>query len=404
MFDTIESAIEDIKNGKMIIVVDDEDRENEGDFVMAADLVTAESINTMATLGRGLICTPLDRDLAIKFNLPLMLKQNDSAHHTAFTISIDHKDAGTGISCVDRAITIKALVREETLAEDFLRPGHIFPLIAKDGGVIERAGHTEASVDFCKLAGLNPVGVICEIMNDDGTMARVPELKVLAKEKGFKLVSIEQLKEYLLSNPIKTKQSQMYLSETINFPTKYGNFKLSMFEDPIASDHHTVVHMGDIDSDEPVLVRIHSECLTGDVFGSSRCDCGDQLEQSMKEIAKRGLGAIVYLRQEGRGIGLPNKIRAYALQDKGLDTFEANESLGLPRDSRNYKNAVNVLKILGVKNVELITNNPQKIAALEAAKFDIVNRHILKSQVNEFNHDYLLAKKNITKHNIDFIN
>lgn len=401
MFDTIESAIDDIKKGKMIIVVDDENRENEGDFVMAADLVSADAINTMATLGRGLICTPLDRDLAIKLNLPLMLKQNDSAHHTAFTISIDHVDAGTGISCLDRAITIKALVNDNSKASDFLRPGHIFPLIAKDGGVLNRPGHTEASVDFCKLAGLKPVGVICEIMNQDGSMARVPELKQMAKEHGFKLVSIEQLKEYLLNNPIESKKSKLYLSETIAFPSKYGSFELSMFEDPIASDHHIVIHMGELDSDEPVLVRIHSECLTGDVFKSSRCDCGDQLDQSMIEIAKRGKGAIVYLRQEGRGIGLPNKIRAYALQDKGLDTFEANQSLGLPVDSRHYANAVNVLKILGVKKVELITNNPQKIAALEAANFEFVNRHAINSQVNKFNQAYLLAKKNITNHQLN---
>ncbi len=400
MLDSIESAIEDIKNGKMIIVVDDEDRENEGDFIMAADLVTDEAINTMASLGRGLICTPMERNHAMALNLPLMVKQNDSAHHTAFTVSIDHKNAGTGISCSDRATTIKALIDKQSVADDFLRPGHIFPLIAKDGGVLTRPGHTEASVDFCKLAGLNPVGVICEIMNDDGTMARLPQLKEMAKDKGFKLVSIEQLKNYIQKNPMARMESKLYLQETIPLPTKFGSFQLSMFEDPIQNDHHIVIHMGELKSEDPVLVRIHSECLTGDVFGSLRCDCGEQLELSMKEIAKRGVGAIVYLRQEGRGIGLPNKIRAYALQDKGLNTFEANKALGLPEDSREYKSAVNVLKILGVKKVELITNNPQKIAALEAAKFEVVNRHVIKSTSNKFNSSYLSAKKNITNHQI----
>tara|TARA_R110000868_G_scaffold38966_5_gene136160 strand:- start:2157 stop:3371 length:1215 start_codon:yes stop_codon:yes gene_type:complete len=404
MLDKISDAIEDIRLGKMVIVVDDEDRENEGDFVMAASKITEDAVNIMASLGRGLICTPMAKSVAQRFKFPLMVRQNDSAHHTAFTVSIDHKDAGTGISCIDRAKTISALIEQDSVADDFLRPGHIFPLVAKDGGVLTRPGHTEASVDLCQLAGQPPVGVICEIMNSDGTMARLPELRELALEHGFKLVSIKDLKSYLIDHPLEKHTHERCQQETISLPTKFGDFKLTMFEDLIAPDHMIVMHMGDLESDEPTLVRIHSECVTGDVFGSLRCDCGEQLENSMKEISRQKRGAIVYLRQEGRGIGLPNKIRAYALQDKGLNTFEANQALGLPLDDRSYENAVYALKKLGVKQVELITNNPLKIEALKKADFKIVNRHAMATSVSPFNLNYLNAKKNITNHEIDFLN
>lgn len=404
MLDSIESAIEDIKNGKMIIVVDDENRENEGDFVMAAEFADEAAINAMASLGRGLICSPMTRDLAIKLKLPLMVRQNDAIHHTAFTVSIDHKNAGTGISCAARALTLRELTDDTAVADDFLRPGHIFPLIARDGGVLERPGHTEASIDFCRLAGVKPVGVICEIMNEDGSMARLPELRTLADKEGFKLVSIEDLRVYMEQKKQAVNKSQVYLEETVNLPTKFGDFKLSMFEDTVNDEHHLALHMGQWNDSTPVLVRVHSECLTGDVFGSMRCDCGEQLEQSMQEIATRGRGIIVYLRQEGRGIGLPNKIRAYALQEKGMNTFEANEALGLPADARTYRRAVDILKTLKVSKIELMTNNPDKVMALKNAKFEVVNRHALKSTANDFNLAYLQAKKNITKHDLNFLN
>lgn len=398
MLDTIESAIEDIKNGRMVIVVDDENRENEGDFVMAAECADARAINIMASLGRGLICTPMTRTYAQKFQLPLMVKQNDSVNNTAFTVSIDHKDAGTGISCEDRAITINALVDGKSVAEDFLRPGHIFPLVARDGGVLERQGHTEASTDLCRLAGFEPVGVICEIMNEDGSMARLPQLRKLASKENFKLISIEELKTYLEKEKLEQLQSKRYEIQTVRLPSKYGDFKLTMFEDIIAGEHHMAIHMGKVNDGDSTLVRIHSECLTGDVFGSLRCDCGEQLDESMKEIAKRGRGVLVYLRQEGRGIGLPNKIRAYALQEKGMNTFEANEALGFAPDGRDYKRAIDILRQLGVDKVELMTNNPLKISELKQADFKIINRHALRSTPNEFNMDYLNAKKNITNH------
>lgn len=404
MLDTIESAIADIKCGRMVIVVDNENRENEGDFVMAAEFADENAINQMASLGRGLICSPMTRELALKLKLPLMVKQNDAIHHTAFTVSIDHKDAGTGISCAARALTLRALVDEDSKPDDFLRPGHIFPLIARDGGVLERPGHTEAAVDLCLLAGLSPIGVICEIMNEDGSMARLPQLRELANNEGFKVISIDDLRAYMKLQELDKRKSQTYLKETINFPTKFGNFKLSMFEDAIAGEHHLALHMGQWHEDDAVLVRVHSECLTGDVFGSMRCDCGEQLEQSMREISKRGQGVLVYLRQEGRGIGLPNKIRAYALQEKGLNTFEANEALGLPADARNYRRAQDILRELGVTQVEIITNNPLKISALKAANFTIVNRHQLKTTANDFNRSYLLSKKNITNHLFEFLN
>tara|TARA_R110000868_G_scaffold55424_2_gene172262 strand:+ start:15082 stop:16296 length:1215 start_codon:yes stop_codon:yes gene_type:complete len=404
MLDKIEEAIEDIKLGKMVIVVDDEDRENEGDFVMAASKITPDAINTMASLGRGLICTPMSKQIAQKFKIPLMVKQNDSAHHTAFTVSIDHKEAGTGISCVDRAKTIAALVDKNTKPDDFLRPGHIFPLVAKDGGVSIRPGHTEASVDLCRLAGEPEVGVICEIMNVDGTMARLPQLRVMASEHNFKLISIKDLRAYLEINPLEPLISERFERQSVAMPTKHGEFQLTLFEDHIAPDHMVVLHMGDLTLEGPTLVRVHSECLTGDVFGSMRCDCGDQLEQSMKKIAEKKRGAIVYLRQEGRGIGLPNKIRAYSLQEQGLNTYEANQALGLPVDDRTYDHAVYALKQLGVKEVELITNNPKKIDALKQADFRVVNRHAIRSSVSAFNLDYLTAKKNLTNHQIEFLN
>ena len=368
-FNTIEEAIEDIKKGKIVIVIDDPDRENEGDLVMAAEMVTGKSLNFMAKYGRGLICMPIEEKRMKELNISPMVTNNTDNHNTAFTVSIDHIDTTTGISAFERALTIKKVL-EDSNAEDFRRPGHVFPLIAKDKGVLERIGHTEAAVDLSKLAGLKPAGVICEIMNEDGTMARTPELMEFAKNHNLKIITIADLVEYR-KKQVKEKVSIERVVE-INMPT--------------------------INEDIPVLTRIHSECLTGDVMGSKRCDCGEQFDLAMKKIAKEGRGILVYMRQEGRGIGLINKLKAYALQDQGYDTVEANVMLGFPADMRKYDVVAEILKDLGVKKVNLMTNNPRKINGLLDYGIEVENRVPIQISSNEKNEFYLKTKKEKLNH------
>lgn len=389
--DSIGAAIADIKLGKMVIVVDDENRENEGDFLMAAELVTPEAINFMATIGRGLICTPLPQKLATKLDLPLQVMTNTASLGTAFTVTIDAREKiSTGISASDRSYSIKLLSEPTTVANDFVRPGHIFPLIAKDGGVLERPGHTEAAVDLAKLAGLNPVGVICEIMNPDGSMARFPELCELADRHNLKMISIDDLIQYRRS-----LEELISHVEAIPFPTKHGEFQLYQFRSDILKQEHTAIVKGALaDLKKPgTLVRVHSECFTGDIFGSLRCDCGEQLAESLKLIEEAGSGIIVYLRQEGRGIGLMNKIKAYQLQDKGMDTAEANLHLGFPVDLRDYTMAGQILRYFKTTAIKLLTNNPQKIEGLSKVGITQIERIGLEISANQKNSNYLFTKK-----------
>jgi 3,4-dihydroxy 2-butanone 4-phosphate synthase/GTP cyclohydrolase II len=389
--DTIESALSDLRDGKIIIVVDDEDRENEGDFVMAADLVTPHAINFMATIGRGLICTPISGELAKKYQLNLQVEQNTASLGTAFTVTIDAKEKiSTGISASDRSHTIKLMSGPQTTSSDFVRPGHIFPLIAKDGGVLERPGHTEASVDLSKMAGFSPVGVICEIMNPDGTMARYPELCELADKHGLKMISIKDLIAY-------RRRTENLISsiESIPLPTKFGDFEMYIFRSEILKEEHIAIAKGDVTrfKETSTLLRLHSECFTGDVLGSYRCDCGDQFESSLKLIEENGMGLVIYLRQEGRGIGLFNKIKAYQLQDKGLDTAEANLHLGFPIDSRDYTMAFQILRYFEIEEVKLLTNNPHKMDELSKFGLKKIERIGLEMSANKKNAHYLLTKK-----------
>jgi len=389
--DTIESALSDLRDGKIIIVVDDEDRENEGDFVMAADLVTPHAINFMATIGRGLICTPISSELAKKYQLNLQVEQNTASLGTAFTVTIDAKEKiSTGISASDRAHTIKLMSGPQTTSSDFVRPGHIFPLIAKDGGVLERPGHTEASVDLSKMAGFSPVGVICEIMNPDGTMARYPELCELADKHGLKMISIKDLIAY-------RRRTENLISsvESIPLPTKFGDFEMYIFRSEILKEEHIAIAKGDVTrfKETSTLLRLHSECFTGDVLGSYRCDCGDQFESSLKLIEENGMGLVIYLRQEGRGIGLFNKIKAYQLQDKGLDTAEANLHLGFPIDSRDYTMAFQILRYFEIEEVKLLTNNPHKMDELSKFGLKKIERIGLEMSANKKNAHYLHTKK-----------
>lgn len=389
--DSIDSALEDLRSGGIIIVVDDEDRENEGDFVMAADKITPESVNFMATHGRGLICTPLSRELAKRFQLKLQAEENTASLGTAFTVTIDAKEKiSTGISASDRSYTIKLLTEKETTPEDFVRPGHIFPLISKDGGVLERPGHTEASVDLSKLAGFSPVGVICEIMNPDGTMARLPELMELAKIHNLKIISIKDLIDYR-----KKKEDLISSVECVPFPSSFGEFNMYVFKSDVLNQEHVAIVKGDLNELKtgPALIRIHSECFTGDIFGSYRCDCGDQLKTSLKRIEENGSGVIIYLRQEGRGIGLFNKIKAYQLQDKGLDTAEANLKLGFQVDARDYTMAGQIMRYFEIDQVKLLTNNPLKLAALKKFNLKSLDREAIEVKANDKNAHYLLTKK-----------
>ncbi len=387
-FNTIEEALEDIKAGKMVIAIDDEDRENEGDMMMAAEMVTPEAINFMAAHARGLICMPITRKRAEELELNYMVEKNTDNHCTGFTVSVDGPKSTTGISAFERSETVHAIMAPDTKAGDLKRPGHIFPLIAKEGGVLKRTGHTEAAVDLASLAGLYPAGVICEVMNEDGTMARVDSLMDKAKQHGLKIITVAAIIEY------RRHLEKLVKKETeAKLPTKYGNFTIHSYCNDLDDSTHVALTMGDLSGDEPVLVRVHSECLTGDVFGSLRCDCGDQLVAAQQMIAKEGRGVLLYMRQEGRGIGLANKIKAYELQDQGKDTVEANIILGFPPDMRDYGIGAQILADLGLHKIRLITNNPKKIKGLEGYGLEVVDRVNLETPFNTYNAFYMETKK-----------
>ncbi len=391
MFASVEEAIEEIKSGKMVIMVDDEDRENEGDFVMAAQFVTPEGINFMSKYGRGLICMPMHKDLIQKLDLHLMTVDENDKFKTAFTVSVDaHPKFGvtTGISAFDRATTIQTAINPNAKPSDLVKPGHIFPLIAKEGGVLVRTGHTEGSVDLAKMAGLIPASAICEILNDDGTMARRPQLEEIAKKHKIKMVTIASIIEYRMQH-----EKLIERTAEADLPTKYGHFKIIVYKNSVDDFEHVALVKGNIKPNEPTLVRVHSSCLTGDILGSLRCDCGDQLHSAMEMVEKEGKGIVLYMQQEGRGIGLTNKIKAYALQDEGYDTVEANIKLGFKPDLRNYGIGAQILVDLGVKKMKLITNNPKKIIALKGYRLEVVDRVPIEIDPNEVNKCYLETKK-----------
>lgn len=386
-FNTIEEAIEDIRNGKIIVVIDDEDRENEGDLLMAAEKATPEAINFMAKYGRGLICVPLSGERLEALSIPHMVERNTDSHQTAFTVSVDAIDTTTGISAHERSHTILKMLDAHATPSDFKRPGHIFPLKAQKGGVLRRAGHTEAAVDLAILAGLKPAGVICEIMNEDGSMARVNDLIPYVKEHDLKFITIADLIAY------RRQTEKLILRETeAKLPTKHGDFTMIGYVNTLNGEHHVALVKGDVATEEPVLVRVHSECLTGDAFGSLRCDCGEQLATAMQRIEAEGRGVLLYMRQEGRGIGLINKIKAYALQDQGMDTVEANVALGFPDDMREYGIGAQILSDLGIKKVKLMTNNPKKIKGLSGYGLEFVERIQIQMNHNETNAHYLQTK------------
>ena len=386
---SIPEAIEDIKAGKFIIIVDDEDRENEGDLAIAAEFVNAAAINFMAKHGRGLICMPMTGDRLDELKLPMMVNENTSKFTTAFTVSVEAKhDVTTGISAADRAATVKALIDPATKPDDIARPGHMFPLRAKEGGALVRAGQTEAIVDLTRLAGLKPAGVVCEIMNEDGSMARLPQLKVMAEHFGIKIVSVADLIAYRHHH-----EKLVHQVAEAKLPTVYGEFTAVAYKSDTDPAEHLALVMGDVATEEPVLVRVHSQCLTGEVFGSLRCDCGEQITLAMKNIAEEGRGVLLYMRQEGRGIGIHNKIKAYALQDKGMDTVEANLSLGFAPDLRDYGVGAQILAELGLHNIRLLTNNPKKVVGLESYGLKVLETVPIIASPNPYNAHYLETKR-----------
>ena len=392
-FSSIEEALEEIRQGKMVVVVDDEDRENEGDLLMAAEKVTPEAINFMATYARGLICVPLSKEKIMALRLEQMVSQNTDPHGTAFTVSVDGETSTTGISAHERAATVKILANPTSGPQNLRRPGHIFPLQARDGGVLVRAGHTEGAVDLARLAGLQPAGVICEIMNEDGSMARVPDLLIFAEKHDLKIMTIQDLISYR-----RKKEKLIEMVESIHLPTDYGDFQAVGYRSLLDNKEHLALVLGQIDNDEPVLVRVHSECLTGDVFHSHRCDCGDQLKAALEQISREGRGVLLYMRQEGRGIGLMNKLKAYKLQEQGQDTVEANIALGFPADLRDYGVGAQILVDLGIKDVHLMTNNPRKIVGLEGYGLQVSERIPIEIASRPENEHYLDTKKSKLGH------
>lgn len=397
LFNSIEEAIEEFRNGRMVVVVDDEDRENEGDLVIPAEKATPEVINFMAKFGGGLICMPVMKDRLEELHIDRMVAKNTDPNKTAFTVSIDANECKTGISARERSLTIHKVIDPASTPKDFTRPGHIFPIEYRDGGVLVRAGHTEASIDMARLAGCYPAAVICEIMNEDGSMARVPQLTAYCAKHQLKMVTIADLITY------RRKMEKLIVCNTIaDLPTRYGYFKAHSYQSKLTGEDHLALVKGDIINGSPVLVRVHSECLTGDVFGSQRCDCGEQLDMAMRMIAAEGRGVLLYMRQEGRGIGLANKMRAYHLQDQGMDTVEANHALGLPADMRDYGIGAEILADLGLRQIRLLTNNPKKISGIEGFGLDIVERIPIEAKTNKTNWLYMKTKRDKMGHMLSF--